>query len=356
MAQDNDLMSLDEVKSEADPDIEVHALRRQLDQAKGEIRKMQADYGDLRGYFRDLDSTAIDLTIAVQPQVYTPSKETKRVSSPCVAVLHLTDWHYGAVQDPDEIEDTNEFSPEILEARIRNLVVSFVDWVEAHRTAYKIDTCVILDTGDNISGDIHRELSVTNAFPTPVQAFRCGAFLGEILCSIVPHFERTRMDFIVPDNHGRLTQRPQAKQGGLNTHNYVVGHVAKIVSAQQESLEFNIHYQNSKAVQVAGRSYLLTHGHDIKGWAGIPYYGIERKMAKEAMARMNEPDYNKFHRAVMGHFHAPVAHPWYWIGGSASGTDAYDHQQGRRSRPIQCAWIVHKVHGEFDRTEFALGV
>jgi len=56
----------------------------------------------------------------------------------------------------------------------------------------------------------------------------------------------------------------------------------------------------------------------------------------------------------MGHFHAPLAHPWYWIGGSASGTDAYDHQNGRRAKPIQVAWIVHPKRGEFNRTEFEL--
>jgi hypothetical protein len=87
---------------------------------------------------------------------------------------------------------------------------------------------------------------------------------------------------------------------------------------------------------------------------GFPYYGIERRAAREAMKRMNGPDMNKFHRIVMGHWHAPLAHPYYWISGSVSGTDAFDHKCGRHAYPSQAAWMVHPRHGEFDRTDFQL--
>lgn len=351
--KDKDLKSLDQIKQEADPDIEIHSLRRQLDRAKSEIRKMQADYGDLRGYFRDIDIIAKDFVLPLLPLEY-KHQPGKTVKSPCVAVLHFSDWHYGAVQEPSEIEGFNAFSPEIAEKRIENLIEDFLKWVDVLRSGYLIENCVVLDTGDMISGDIHRELSITNAFPSPVQAFKCGVFKGRIIASLSPHFKELRIEYITPDNHGRLTKVPQAKQAGLNTHNYVVGHVAKLISSDQTNIEFNIHTSHNKSVEVAGRHYLLTHGHDVMGWMGLPYYGIERKVSKEALSRMWEPDYNKFHRCIMGHWHAPATLPWYWIGGSVSGTDAYDHKQGRRSDPIQCAWINHPKKGEFNRTEFRL--
>ena len=52
----------------------------------------------------------------------------------------------------------------------------------------------------------------------------------------------------------------------------------------------------------------------------------------------------------MGHWHAPLEHPHYWIGGSVSGTDAYDHKNGRHADPQQVSWFVHPKWGEFDRT------
>jgi len=349
-----DIKTLGDIKTEAEPDVEILALRRQVEGLKKEVKTLTTDYGDLKGYFRDLDMTALSLKVPRVPRVYKPTKEEVLVSTPCVAVLHWTDWHYGAIQEPDEIEFTNSFSPDILKERIKNLCDDFVRWVSVLREGYTINECVVLDTGDNISGDIHRELSITNAFPTPVQAFQCGVFKGEMLSMLAPHFESLRMEFIVPDNHSRLTNKPQAKQEGLNSHNYVVGHVAKLVSSKQKNIEYNIHLPHTKVVQVAGRKYLITHGHGVQGWMGIPYYGIERKTAREALVRLNGPDENRFHRVIQGHFHAPLTHPYFWIGGSASGTDAFDHKCGRKSIPIQCAWMVHPIRGEFNRTDFRL--
>ena len=279
---DKDIKTLSDIKGEAEPDVEILGLRRQVQGLKQEVKTLTTDYGDLKGYFHDLDITALSLKIPKIPTIYKPTKEETMSNTPCVAVLHWTDWHYGAIQEADEIEFTNSFSPDILKTRIKNLCNDFINWVSVLREGYNINECVVLDTGDNISGDIHRELSITNAFPTPVQAFQCGVFKGEMLSKLAPHFETLRMEFIVPDNHSRLTKKPQAKQQGLNSHNYVVGHVAKLVSSNQPNIEFNVHLPHSKVVQVAGRKYLITHGHGVQGWMGIPYYGIERKAAREA--------------------------------------------------------------------------
>lgn len=162
------------------------------------------------------------------------------------------------------------------------------------------------------------------------------------------------MDFIVADNHSRLTKKPQASQEGQNSFNYVVGFILQQALKLHANIHFRMHPKYQTVVEVCSRRYLCFHGHGIMGWAGFPYYGIERKAAKEAMVRMNKPDPQKFDRIIMGHFHAPLAHPWYWIGGSLSGTDALDHKTGRFARASQVAWMIHGKHGEFDRTEFVL--
>ena len=54
MGKNKDLMGLDELKHDADPDVEIQSLRRERKKLKAEIRKMQADYGDLKGYFNDV--------------------------------------------------------------------------------------------------------------------------------------------------------------------------------------------------------------------------------------------------------------------------------------------------------------
>ena len=94
----------------------------------------------------------------------------------------------------------------------------------------------------------------------------------------------------------------------------------------------------------------------------MPWYGIERKVARESLARLQiiMQDLSRaktigFHRYVFGHWHTPVDLPLYMASGSVQGTDAYDHQQGRHGDPSQSAWIVHPKHAEIDRTNFRLG-
>jgi hypothetical protein len=130
--------------------------------------------------------------------------------------------------------------------------------------------------------------------------------------------------------------------------------VAGLLLANVANVSFNVYPMYEKVVEVCGRRYLITHGHGISGWAGFPYYGIDRKVSKEALARMNMREGLHFDRVVMGHFHAPLNAPWYTLGGSVSGTDAYDHKAGRHARPSQGAWLVHNKYGEFDHTNFYL--
>jgi hypothetical protein len=94
---------------------------------------------------------------------------------------------------------------------------------------------------------------------------------------------------------------------------------------------------------------------------GIPWYSIERKVGKESQARMQiiMRDIERakdvgFHRYIFGHFHTPFDSELYACCGSVSGTDAYDHKNGRYSRPSQVAWMVHQKNGEFNRTNFKL--
>lgn len=203
------------------------------------------------------------------------------------------------------------------------------------------------------SGDIHEELRVTNVWPTPKQTVESANLLVSAVKAWAPHYPVVRVEFITEDNHSRLTKKPQAKEAGVNCFNYLVGMIAQARLANQKNVQFNVHPMYQKTIEVKGRRYLITHGHNVKGWAGFPYYGIERKAGREAIKRMMK-NIGKFDKIILGHWHAPLAHPWYWIGASAQGTDAYDHQNGRFAEPAQSLWFVHPEHGEFDRTDFQL--
>jgi len=108
-------------------------------------------------------------------------------------------------------------------------------------------------------------------------------------------------------------------------------------------------------IDVNGMSYLIMHGHQVRGWMGKPYYGFDRKVGREAIKRMRSKLPGVlFDRLVMGHWHEPANTLDWIIGGSLSGTDAYDHKNGRYAPPLQPIWLVHPKHGEFDWTRIEL--
>ncbi len=335
-------------------------LRKQIKKLEGVLDIYRQEHGKLELFFAQVEEA-----ISAIPQVpiyYHRPRKTMPGKSICAAVMHISDTHMGSVQNPDEIEGFNEYNPEICDARCMNYTESVVKWVQLHRLAYRIDELHILVTGDLISGDIHDELKITNAFPSPVQVVRAGELLARQIMFVAPHFSKVVVHFLCEDNHSRLTKKPQAKEAGLNSMNYLVGEIARIYTKEQSNIEFNIYPAYEIVIGILNRRYLILHGHNIRGWMGIPWYSIERKIAKEATARMGlmmDEYFAKrneigFHKMIFGHWHQPMDHPLYSCSGSVQGTDAYDHKDGRHAGPSQSAWFIHPKHGEFDRTNFSL--
>jgi len=333
-------------KDEFAPDADVVFLRRRVAELEAKQLKERTATGEAMEIIHALKD-AITEASPVE-MVYRPQS---RSESPCTHVLHLSDWHYGAMVDVDEVDGWGEYSPEIAERRVASLTNSIINKTIAQRHGYNVPHLHILGTADWVSGDIHQELQVTNAFPAPVQAVRCGYLLGGMLAAFAPHFETVTADLITLDNHGRLTVKPQSAQGGLNNWGYIVGEIAAQYVKQLSNVKVNVHAKPSALVSIGPERYLCFHGHQVKAWAGIPYYGLDRRAAMEAVKRMGFPD-KEFTRMVSGHLHTSFNGDLWRLGGSLSGTDAFDHNCGRNSKPNQTSWFVHPRHSEFDWTRW----
>ncbi len=353
MTDEKDLSTvpLQDIKDEADPPEEVRALRTKVAQLEARLIEYKEEQGSIVGMVRDM---AEHVKVIPAPKMFYKKPAKSKVGSPIALLLHNTDWHMGACQEEDEIEGFNEFSPEILRTRIIDrLVPRVLNWTELHRSNYDVDECRILSTGDMISGDIHDELRVTNAWPAPVQVVESAELFAEMISLLSPHFKKVVVEMILADNHGRLTKKPQHAEGGLNTFNYPLAVIVQKTLRDHKNVTINMYPREQQTIEVKNRDYLILHGHQIRGWAGVPWYGFDRKVGKEATKRMVQK-IARFDRMITGHFHAALQHPMYWVGGSPQGTNAHDHSNGRHAPPAQVAWFVHPKHGEFDRTEWIL--
>ena len=352
---------LSEHQLRKEQDEEIQELHRQLREKDRNFENYKQSRGGLEVFFRQVSDSIP--SISPLPKKFEPKKSKARDT--VIAVNQTSDSHMGAVQKADEIEGLNEFNPEVCERRNMGFAQASLSYFETLRVAYDINELVWLFTGDLISGDIHPELQITNAFPMPVQVVEAAKLHAKQVASVAPYFEKLRIEFIVDDNHARLTKKPQASEAGYNSMNYLVAVMMKQYLSGHDNVEMNIYPMHEKVVGVGNMRYLIMHGHSIRGWMGVPWYGIERKAGKESTARMQAIMQAQddqvlwrmkeigFHKMIHGHFHTNFDGPMYACAASVQGTTSYDHNAGRFSQPGQPSWLVGSK-GEFARTNFQL--
>jgi len=340
-----------EVADDVNPSPMVRKLRKDNSDLRKRVEELKLEMGENEAFFDDV-RRELEVVTPLSPVVITPPKESK-VSAAMSAVLVLSDWHIGEYVEPDEIEEFNAFSWAIAQKRVYYLVKQFINWVNVERVTAKIDEVVILVNGDLISGDIHHELQVTNEFPSPVQCVRSGLLLAKAVAELAPHFKEVRVVCTTADNHARLTVKPQYKQAGLNSFGYMTAWIAKERLSSHKNVDFEISAKITTPVEIQGHRYLSSHGNTIRGWAGFPWYGADRKVAREAKARRKMPT-KSFDKMIIGHFHVPLKTMEYIVNGSLSGTTELDHGQGRHAEPCQVAWLQHPKYGEYQFNEFWL--
>jgi hypothetical protein len=335
----------------------VQRLEAQLKEKDQILEGWKKDQGDLEVQLRAVTNHV--MAIHPKPIVYSPKENVEWTE--VVPVMQFTDWHIGERQMADEIEGINEYDYSVATKRVSDLVHRENRVIDRTRHSYKIKRCVVIETGDMISGDIHEELSRTNEFPVPMQVVKAAELFAQGVSALAQNFDHVKVEYLTADNHSRLTKKPQAKQQGVNSFNFLVGVIAEKLLSKHPNVEFEIHTEPQKVIPVLGRRYLTIHGHQIRGWAGVPWYGVERKVGKESTSRlsmiMEDPQRLErlgYHKIVAGHLHVPINSMYYSVGGSLSGTNSYDRDNGRYAPPSQPMWFVHPKYGEFGRIDFTL--
>jgi hypothetical protein len=318
---------------------EHRIVKRELDVARVKLEKMS----ELRAeVFRACES------LRPLPMVYKPIGTSKTVSS---ATLTVSDWHIGEAIKATEIEGMNEFNYQIAEARVRMLGERFLHNIETMRTGFRIDELHILAVGDFIAGNIHQELLMYAEFPPPTQAVKAGRLLGALVHYLSPHFTRIFVECNSADNHGRLFPKPMAKGKSENNFNVVTFSVAEALCERLDNVTFHLHPGMKHVVKIQNTRFLTQHGDVIRGWMGLPHYGIEREKNREKAKRIVIKKIAElkadigFDVMVIGHFHAFGWEEEIIRNGSLSGTGEYDHASGRFATPHQVSFLVHPKWG-----------
>jgi hypothetical protein len=333
---------------EIDAEGKLAGLRGTVSKLAKENSKLLKRNGELQS-IRDLVMSAVP-PITPAAVAYKPRKKSKKNDHP--AFLLLSDWQIGEVIDDAQAGGWGAFDLATAKRKVTMLAEKILDWIEVQRSGYRIDSIEIPFLGDLVSGDIHDELKVTAEFPTPVAACEAGKLAAALLARLAPHFKRVRSHFIGTDNHGRLTKKPQYKQGALNNWNVVVCEIMRARLREHANVELNFEVANPAVVEIEGSHILMAHGHDLKAWMGIPWYSMERYRGRNAIRYAMKGKHIRL--AMCGHYHTPAEIPGWATNGCLTGTTELDHAKGRFSCPSQKSFLWNRKYGAFNRTDWDL--
>ena len=318
-------------------------------QAKQYIKKLQADLKEARKSSKT-DEEIADVLLGIkgmEPSVpnWLIDPPKKPSGGPGVPALMLSDWHYGEVVNPTEINGKNEYNIEIANKRIRALAETTIKLLKVYTVNPVYPGIVLCMNGDMVSGDIHEELSQTNADPMMKVLVDLYGKMVWFIDTMEKEFGRVFVP-VVAGNHGRTTRKPRAKQRALTNFDWLLGALlaehyrgsktVKVVVAMGPDLLFSIY----------GHRYLMTHGDQFRGGDGIAgalmpiVRGDHKKRSRNAQIDM------EYDTALMGHFHQLFVTSRIMVNPSLKGLDEYSYQGNfPYEPPAQLLWITNSSKG-----------
>jgi predicted phosphodiesterase len=280
----------------------------------------------------------------------------KKTVSAQEAILVLSDFHCGEVIKKEEVNNINEFNFEIMKKRLDRIFFYTLFYCKK----FDINKIHLFFIGDLLSGSIHPELMRTNEYNEVECLFLIQEYISEKLLQIENQFNSITCDFLV-GNHSRISDgnsgtKMQWKSASIINWEYVL--------AKQLQIQFDLIQKNNKikkieiitndslfkVKEVAGRKFLITHGHMLSGgsnsFASIPYYGLSMSSAKLFGALYSSGDVlQEFQDIIMGHLHTSARVKTttgnMYINGSICGTGEFGlYKMRSASQPEQLLLIV----------------
>lgn len=286
-------------------------------------------------------------TIAPPPIYRTPKSPTKAVRE--AALFHWSDWHYGEVVDYERVRGHNAYDQDIAVGRVRSMVANARGILSRlRRGGYEFPRAVIAANGDLVTGSIHDLEKHSNGKTVVESVVECGNLLAEAVRDVAADFERVDV-FCTVGNHGRLPDaRRMEQKSPLRNWDALVYFFAQCALRDVPNVTVTIPDAYSVGYKIGSLRFLQQHGHEVKSWLGIPWYGIQRYVSRITAleAKRNEaPDVYCF-----GHFHTATSLPHSggetFVNGSLIGGTEYSvNSLGASDRPTQWLLGVHEQHG-----------
>ena len=239
----------------------------------------------------------------VDPPEWAAPLGDKRRGRAVLGVL-LSDLHFGEVIRADEILNVNAFDLEIARRRLRRYFSAACEIGQRWGSDAKIAGCFAALAGDLISGDIHNELSKTNALTSTESVIVAAQEIAAGLLKLADAFGCVHV-VSVPGNHGRTTIKPEAKLASRSSYDTLIAKMIADTLARDKRITLDIPPGIDVRVQILGKGIFVTHGDRMgtgggQGFAG-PVLPIIRGVKKTEIQQFHARQ--SFDLLLHGHYH-----------------------------------------------------
>lgn len=265
-------------------------------------------------------------------------------------VMHLSDGHHDQVITPEECGGLEAYNFPISCARAERYVNTVIDWTQ-DTLAPKFDftTLWILAYGDHTSGEIHGHAQRSYYRNQFKNCYAIGQLHGLMIRDLAPYFQQVNVVYL-PGNHGRRSLQKDF-HGAQDNWDYLIAELARIECRNIKNVSFQIPDAWSCNLDINGVGFNLSHGDDVRGNLGIPFYGMVRRQ-KNLIALGAVQGGPQIRYFCMGHHHVSASladiNGELIVNGAWPGTDSYSFNSFAGYRePVQ---LIHGVSPEYGIT------
>ena len=342
-------LELGDIEKSDPTDTRVLRLEAQNIALKDEIQRCKRAYKATQRENSVFEALVDEIQHAIVPIKPLPKAikirpKTTPIRESVVAIL--SDEHADQIVLPHQVGNLERYNFPIALRRAERYVDTIIKFTQRTLQNYQFDTLWILANGDHTSGEIHGAVDHSTYRNSFRNCLSVGQMHSLMFRDLAAHFKEIKVVY-VPGNHGRRSTKKDY-HGAWNNWDYLIAETAKLHCANLDNVEFCIPDSFSVCVDIEGHGFHITHGDEIRGWMGIPWYGISRKTQR--LTALNAAQKKKVGYYVFGHFHQAstqaVLDGETIINGSWVATDPYAFESlSVFSEPSQWLFGVNKQRG-----------
>lgn len=329
------LSSFSVAEEQLKADRKAKSAESELKQAKAKLAASEKEVDELRKRLSVFDRVG-----KVSPKKFFKWGKSSRGGSASAIVL-LSDWHVEEPVDPEKVNGLNEYSLDIADKSIKEVLQRSVRLIDNERYLSNIQEIVVHLGGDFVSGFIHEELA-EECVLHPMEAIRwCSERIAGGLKFLLDETGLKHMRVITSyGNHSRTTKKRRIATGAESSYEY---NMYKILESSivDKRIQWQIGKGYHNIADIQGKVCRFHHGDAVRFFGAIG--GITTTIEKSIRAWNSEI---KASFDFQGHYHQALFGKKWVMNGSLIGYSPFAIEvKAEYEPPCQVMCVIDSDRG-----------